>query len=232
MGIGRLGLLMRELARRIFGIGIDMLGELVGPSGCVACDVRQRGLFCSACVAAVEKKVVEKRGVISIFEYGGAIASAIRRFKYGGRSELGARLGRAMAESVVETLDVARGVDLVLPVPLHPIRLVERGYNQSLLLARPVARILKLPLLAHALLRVRHTPRQVTLDRIERLANLYDAFEFGVRPNGLGVRDIRDARILLIDDVCTTGATIDGCARALIEAGARTVQALVLARAS
>lgn len=217
---------------RMVRAGIEVLGALIAPTSCAACDLilrDPRRMFCAACETAVEKKVTQSRGVISVFEYGGAMATAIARFKYRERSDLGARFGRAMAESVAE-LDLRRSIDVVLPVPLHPMRLAERGYNQSLLLARPVARELRLRLLPHALRRVRHTPQQVGLDSLERQRNLYGAFDFR-RPQPLH-QGVRDARILLIDDVCTTGATIDGCARALIEAGARTVQALVLARRS
>ena len=118
----------------------------------------------------------------------------------------------------------AGAIDVVVPVPLHPRRLAERGYNQAALLAAPVARRLGVPFAPCALARVRDTPQQVVMDRASRLLNVAGAF---------AVRDrtfVAGGRVLLIDDVRTTGATLDGCARALHEVGARAILALVLAR--
>jgi ComF family protein len=116
-------------------------------------------------------------------------------------------------------------IDLVIPVPLHPRRLAERGYNQAALLAAPVTRSLEVGMSARALVRVRDTPRQASLDRAARLINVRHAF---VARASL----VTGRRVLLIDDVRTTGATLDGAVRALDDAGAREVTALVLARRS
>lgn len=112
-------------------------------------------------------------------------------------------------------------VDVVVPVPLHAGRLAERGYNQAALLARPVARVIGAPLACRALVRVRATERQASLDREARLANVVDAFACR--------GDVRGRRVLLVDDVTTTGATLNACRSALAVAGARDVVALVLA---
>src|SRR5687767_2482398 len=100
------------------------LGELVAPSGCAACDLRTSRaslLFCEGCSATIEAA----SGGGGAFVYGGAIAEAIVRLKYGRRSDLAARLGHAMSERA------PRDVDVVVPVPLHPMRAAERGFNQS-----------------------------------------------------------------------------------------------------
>ncbi len=119
----------------------------------------------------------------------------------------------------------ARPVDLVVPVPLHPARLADRGFNQAALLARPLARALGARLEARALVRVRDTPPQTPLDVPARRANVRGAF--AVRSPAR----VRDRVCLLVDDVLTTGATAAACAKALRGAGADSVLLLVLARA-
>lgn len=188
------------------------LGELVAPSRCAACDGATSLLFCEGCFATVEPARGE-----GAFLYGGAIAEAIVRLKYGRRSDLAARLGRAMVEGV------PRDVDVVVPVPLHPMRAVERGFNQSALLARPVARHLGVPLGARALERIRDTPRQTSLDRASRQVNVMSAFRCR------DPRIVADKRVLLVDDVRTTGATLEGCRAALEAAGPRAISLYVLA---
>jgi ComF family protein len=116
-------------------------------------------------------------------------------------------------------------IDLVVPVPLHPSRLAERGFNQAALLARPIARALGIPLLARGLDRTRDTPRQATLDRVLRLENVAAAF-VARAPEKVSAR-----RILLVDDVRTTGATLRACAVALQKAGASCVYDTALALA-
>lgn len=119
--------------------------------------------------------------------------------------------------------DTLHEADRVLPIPLSQERLAERGYNQSWLLARRLA-----PEKAEAslLLRIRHTPPQRTLPRSERLTNLQGAF--AVDP--LRVREVRDRKLLLVDDVMTSGASLRAATQALLQAGAAQVSTLVLAR--
>jgi ComF family protein len=113
--------------------------------------------------------------------------------------------------------------DLVIPVPLHPSRQRERGFNQAGLLASVLAERAGLPLNDVQLSRTRATPPQVGLGAEERKANVQDAFTW----RGSGLEGLR---ILLIDDVCTTGATLEACAVALAAGGAKSVWALTLAR--
>ena len=114
-------------------------------------------------------------------------------------------------------------VDAVVPVPLHPKRLRERGYNQAELLAREVAKTLDLPMEANAVERVSHGPPQARSRALEeRGASVQGAFEARARVDG--------RRILLVDDVCTTGATLDACAQALKAGGAACVWGLTFAR--
>jgi ComF family protein len=194
------------------------LADLVAPSRCAACDVTTSLLFCEACGPTIERAPT----VEGAFVYGGAMAEAIVRLKYGRRSDLAAQLGRAMCEHAPPPSDV----DLVVPVPLHAMRAAERGFNQSALLARPIARHLGVPLGARVLERVRDTPRQAALDRASRHLNVASAFRCR------DPRAVRDRRVVLVDDVRTTGATMAECRAALEKAGARAILPYVLAIAT
>jgi len=115
-------------------------------------------------------------------------------------------------------------VEVLVPVPLHQKRLRERGYNQSGLLARQLGKLINLPVVDDCLIRQRHAPPQARTSTVdERRSNIADAF---------ACRDhrLRDKQVLLIDDVSTSGATLDACAAALKAAGATSVWGLVLAR--
>lgn len=202
---------------------LRIAGEIVAPSRCVACDervdARLAPLFCVACATTIEPAGGRSPAV---FAYGGALADAIVRMKYRGRPELAARLGEAMAASPLVAR--ARGsVDVVVPVPLTAARLAERGYNQSALIARPVARALGAPLAPRALERTREGPRQAISSREERRANVDGAFSCRERTR------VANRRVLLVDDVRTTGATVAACTSALALAGAREVISFVLA---
>jgi ComF family protein len=115
------------------------------------------------------------------------------------------------------------GVDAVVPVPLHPARLADRGYNQAELLARPLSLTLKLPCLPGAVRRLTQEQPQVALDAMARRRNVAGAFAPG--PSAVG------GAMLLIDDVFSTGSTAGACARALRAGGASRVAVLTLARA-
>ncbi len=117
-------------------------------------------------------------------------------------------------------------IDMLVPVPLHLRRLQERGFNQSLLLARVISRVHKIPVEFNVLERIRYTQPQTQLSGSERERNMRGAFR--VRKNLFPAGN----NILLIDDVFTSGATVGECARVLKEAGARQVQVLTLARAT
>lgn len=200
----------------------SLAAEVIAPSVCVACDVRVRStvLFCPACVTSVERAADDDEG--AVFLYGGAVAEAILRMKYGNRPDVAGRLARIMAVTARASA-FAGAIDAVVPVPLHPRRLVTRGYNQSVLLASPVARALGVPLCAGVVSRDRDTPRQARQDREGRQKGVAGAFRSAPTPRVAG------RRVLLVDDVRTTGSTLEACAEALCRAGARKVTPFVLA---
>jgi len=117
-------------------------------------------------------------------------------------------------------------VDMIIPVPLHPRRLKERGFNQSQLLGRVLAEELNIPCDPFALIRTKDTDPQVGLSEKERRKNVRGAFEIDQRREFL----VRGKTLLLVDDVMTTGATVEECARTLKSAGAEKVYVLTMAR--
>jgi len=163
----------------------------------------------------------------AIGEYDGALRQIIHVLKYEGRQSIARQLAGLMSE---HGSDVLTGADWAVPVPLHPRRERERGFNQ----AAELARYLNLPV-CFALQRVRHTAPQVDLPASRRHANVRGAFRvapesrwfFGHRRR---VADLSNACALLVDDVTTTGATLDACARVLKNAGVAEVRALTAAR--
>ena len=155
----------------------------------------------------------------AVFVYGFPLDRLVPRFKF--HRDLAA--GRLMAELMADALASAPRPDAVAPVPLHVRRLRQRGYDQALELARPLAATLALPLRTDLLTRVRPTAPQSELDADRRRRNLARAF---VVPTGIAP----PPHVALVDDVMTTGATLHAAARALLDAGAQRVDAWVCAR--
>jgi ComF family protein len=125
---------------------------------------------------------------------------------------------------MISALPTLPTIDILMPVPLHPQRLQEREYNQSLLLAHGLSQHLQIPLQLSCLLRVRATAPQTSLSKKERLTNLHRAFAID------DVSRVKGQRILLIDDVFTTGTTLHECAKTLRKAGSGAIYGLTLAR--
>lgn len=161
--------------------------------------------------------------VIVPYLYEGTLMSAIHQFKYGGKSHLAKSLGPFLATFAGEQLKGKEGL-LVIPVPLHPRRLRERGFNQSLLLARHVASHLNVDLDFLSLRRIRYTQPQTGLKKDERRKNVKKAFGL------LDPKVVKGRTVVLVDDVTTTGNTLNECARILKRAGAEDIYCAVLAR--
>jgi ComF family protein len=159
------------------------------------------------------------------FAYDWPVDALIRDFKYHGRLAHGRVLGTLLADAAGAALSGGEPVPQALvPVPLHPRRERERGYNQAWELARVLGRELGIPVVANLVLRTRETPPQASLDAAARRTNLVGAFALRRAP---GVE-----RIALVDDVLTTGATLGELARVLRAAGAGRVTAWTVARAT
>jgi ComF family protein len=155
--------------------------------------------------------------------YDDVARTLVHALKYGDRLDLAPTMGRWMATAGKPLLD---GADALVPVPLHWRRQWARRFNQSALLAEVVAKAADIPVSYRALKRVKATPQQVGLSQAARAQNVQGAFR--VPPDGKA--EVAGRRLILVDDVLTSGATMDACARALLRAGAAQVDALVFAR--
>ncbi len=153
----------------------------------------------------------------------GPVQELIHRFKYGGRVHLGHPLGLLTA-SALSAFCAEAAPELIVPVPLHRKRLRERGYNQSQLIGAVLAKRFELPQEVGNLRRLRWTEPQTTLDAGDRASNVRGAF--GVRD----ARRLQGKRVLLVDDVLTTGSTMRACVEALCDAGVAAVAAVTVAR--
>jgi ComF family protein len=157
--------------------------------------------------------------------YGGALKEVILLFKYRRYAPLSRPLARFASASLASDEPLWQGADALVPVPLHPSRRRERGFNQARLLARDLARLRGLRVLDGCLAKVRNAPPQAGLRAADRERNVVRAY--AVRHPDR----VRGRTLILIDDVTTTGATIRECARALRRAGAEEVRAITLAQA-
>lgn len=203
--------------------------DLMFPPVCVGC--RRRGEWlCPKCREGLRRldgatghsrRVGPLEGVWSAYAFDGALRQGIHQLKYRGARHLAEPLGALLLDSWQLGVPAA---DVVVPVPLHPSRERERGYNQSALLAAELAREIGLPVDSRTLRRTRPTPPQTRLSAAERRQNVVGAFV--AAPGALAGR-----RALLVDDVCTTGSTLAACAAALRSAGCAGVWAVTVARA-
>jgi ComF family protein len=205
---------------------LELAAAALAPPRCAACD-EPVGLllaFCAPCASTVVPAAGRGSEGRAAFSYDGAVTRAIVRLKYERRPDLARPLGDLLWRALEPQRSALRG-SVVVPVPLHASRLATRGFNQSVLLAQRVARGLRAPLWPLALRRLRDTPRQVALEREARVTNVASAFA------ARHAERFRGRRVLLVDDVRTSGATLAACDLALRAAGASDVYWAVVAQA-
>ncbi len=179
------------------------------------------GAHCYFCLHSdVSKKHFEHIRAAGV--YAGVLKEVIHKFKYQGKDFLSSGLGEFLIQQSNDKLNWAE-VDIIVPVPLHKKNKHKRGYNQAELLAEKVALHFKKVVVSKNLIRVRKTEAQMQLPREKRLTNLTDAFAISDK------LIFKDKNVLLIDDVCTTGSTIEECAKTLKKVGVRKIWGLVLA---
>jgi ComF family protein len=227
--VAKLGEIILDLLFPKWCIGCGKRGDLICfscqsllprimPPLCPKCGKPQpSGILCSGCVSWK----AEIDGIRSPFRFDGVMRQAIYNLKYRNLRTLAVPLANLIYDYLV---DNSVPGDVLVPVPLHRKRLRERGYNQSQLLARELSKLINLPVIESCLIRKQHAlPQARTATVEERQTNVAGAFT---------CRDdrLREKRVLLIDDVSTSGATLDACAAALKAFGVSSVWGLVLAR--
>jgi competence protein ComFC len=199
--------------------------DLFYPYSCCACGKKiPPGIFCAECYLRIEPLTAAVLPhLFSAVRYREPIVTAIHRLKYRGETFLVPHLAGFLIE-VSRRHKLNERIDCVVPVPLHPTRFRERNFNQAELLGQAIAASFSLPVLNRLLIRFRNTPSQTGLSGKERMVNVSGAFQ--VRK---GVT-FKGRRCLLVDDVLTTGATLNACRDRLLSAGAAEVYGLSLAR--
>lgn len=160
-----------------------------------------------------------------LFTKGGLLQQLIHELKYNNQQQVGLELGRACGRLLQETAPYD-SIDCIIPVPLHPKKLQQRGYNQAALFAQGIAAILQKPCLEEHLIRAKYTNTQTKKSRLERLANVEDAFAVQQE------EALQQLHILLVDDVITTGATLEACAQQLLAIKGVRVSIAAIALAS
>ena len=204
---------------------------------CEAKVVRIVAPFCQKCSEPFEGSITSEftcancahrtihfDAAVSAYRGRGIVREIIHEFKYGRQIHLRRLVARWLHAALDDERLNGRRFDIIMPVPLHATRLRERGFNQASLIAELLSARASIPS-KEVLERIRYTTTQTALDRSERMENLHNAFR--LRKNA----DVRGLRVLLIDDVLTTGSTLSECARVLKRAGALSVHAATAARA-
>lgn len=223
---------LAKIARQGFALVLDMLY----PPRCGGCGIAGEGWFCPACSARMQTIPLPMQRhqltldyprdhlsleVLSPLRYATPISDAIQALKFDGARHTAAPLAKYLVEAWhAHNLSA----DFIVPIPLHPRRMRERGYNQSEELACCLSMQAGIPIELRALQRARHTRQQSQLEAAERLVNVRGAFT-------ADVFICAGKHIMLLDDVTTTGATLRECCMAMLDAGAAHVSALTLARA-
>lgn len=219
--------------------------SLVYPRSCEACGnslFRHEQWLCNYCLLNLPKShfhtepgnvleqvfygraPVERAASYYLFEKSGRVQQLLHSIKYRGNKELARQLGMLYAESLKETKAFSEA-DYLIPVPLHPKKQKQRGFNQSAEFARGLGDVLRVPLLENELIRTGFTSTQTRKQKFDRWENVKDVFS--VRNPEL----LKGKKVVLVDDVITTGATIDACCQALGKAGGTRISVLSLAYA-
>ncbi len=216
---------------------IQTLLDVLYPPVCVLCqsivDAEQRYL-CSACWHSLPRAVpatvmgTEYHAFtcsVAAFDYDHSVQKIVHFFKYRQLPLLAHEMGMQLAETLKGS-PIVNEIDLVVPVPLHPLRQREREYNQAEIISSAIAGHLSLPHCKNALHRTQYTRPQASMDREHRFDNVKHAFRSD------SSCDVRARSVAVVDDVLTTGNTLNACARILLQAGAKNVFALSVARVS
>jgi len=233
-------------AKGVIESGIETLLEFVYPSCCLVCSeyIDQPGelicptcrdridtfdyIFCGNCEQPLSDDLTcstcagqEALPILALGQYVDPLSEIVRFFKYRKFRKLGPVLAEKLLVSYKRLPDKIK-IDVIVPIPLHSYRLKMRGYNQSLILADTIGERLNIPVIRDGLIKIRHNKYQKSLDPIQRERNVENVYE-------IGDAQIANKKIMLVDDVITTGATLREARRVLQKAGGRVILAAVIA---
>ncbi|NMA67733.1 MAG: ComF family protein [Clostridiaceae bacterium] len=215
----------------------ERLIRLVYPVKCICCDeiLKEDAVLslCDNCYKTLPyygkgiykaPKIPYIEGIFTAFYYENGIDRTIQAMKFNNQPSLSETLAYLLIEKYIKE-PVLPHVDLIVPVPMHRKKKRQRGFNQAELLAKKVSKFLNIPLDTNSLVKIKNTKPQSSLSRNHRLYNLDNVFEVK------NITNIKGKNILLIDDVITTGTTINTCGKILCDSGASKIYALVIANA-
>ena len=245
---GRTRGILRNMLGAFYAGAILPLRDFIYPPVCLTCDSMLSGeevKVCSRCwdgmprigashpVWAELGARVREEGVLRdflscyLFEQEGTLHEIVHLMKYGGMTTIGELLGREVGKRIAETPEFVTA-DWLIPVPLYKLKKRERGYNQAEFICRGISRETRIPIRGSLLLRQRYTESQTGLDRDRRRENVSGAFV--INPDDRPALEGRS--FILVDDVITTGSTVNACARELMDHGAERVFAASAALAA
>ncbi|HIN03163.1 MAG TPA: ComF family protein [Candidatus Marinimicrobia bacterium] len=207
--------------------------SLFFPNQCLVCkggDFHSSDPICPDCLQQMNPHPIENRvkeltvnnGIdmaLAGWDFGDELRTAVHSLKYEERARIGSFLGKVLGERL--HLKTIQELDYLIPVPLHPVKFRDRGFNQAEWIAIGVGKATQKPVQTGLMKRMKYTISQTTLNREERLNNMKQAFRI--------TKDVTDKKIGIVDDVLTTGSTISSMASVLKDAGARTIVALTVA---
>lgn len=234
-----------KLKEKLKGYGFALL-EVFFPRRCVTCNALLNDWEEGMCLRCnmdlprtnyhlhreneLEEMLADRLDLVHATSYffysrGGKYSKLLHELKYEDRSDLGPILGRMMASEIKASSNFFDGIDVIVPVPLHKRKQLQRGYNQSTQLAKGVSQVTGIPIEEKAVKRIRQTESQTKKSARERLTNLDEAFSLENEDA------LHGKHVLIIDDVLTTGATTIACAKAAMQAGDVRISILTLAKA-
>ena len=236
-------MLYQNLSEKIFAPLITPLLDFIFPPYCLFCQgylESYERLVCLQCWRSIQKldtSYIEynlESGIgdkewfldasLAVWEYDEKVQQIIHLFKYNRMTSLGKMLGLVMAGTLLTEFGIEND-SMLIPVPLHRVRQRERGYNQSEILARTISKLLSITVSTNHIRRIKNTKPQVKLNAMERVQNVASAFALKNRG------EVANKKVILVDDVFTTGTTLNECAKILKGAGVKYVLALTTARA-
>lgn len=167
---------------------------------------------------------IQSATALLFFHKKGRIQHLLHQLKYNGKQEIGFRLGQLLGNQIVKSPYIKK-IDIIVPIPLHPKRLQQRGYNQATCIANGTADVLQIPVDTTTVIRAIETSTQTKKSRLERWNNVADVFQIN------NIDDYKGKHILLVDDVVTTGATFEACAQSIMKTPGIEVSIAAIAKA-